>query len=590
MMVALRLAGHTLFYSALTLLPVISGVLVSRRLGVRSTPWSLLIGLCALGVAGYVDFWAYFLSPGAGRVVANALWVVLALAGLAAAATLLKGRSVREALPAQLVVPALLLVLVTLGAEGVGFGHAGVNQPLGDNARQRFLSVPDLPIDYDNQIPLILANAVRSPKRPLPNPLYNDWLASDRPPLQSGVYLLEASLTGTSDTTGLDYQVVASLLQSLWILGMWALLGAARVPRLLSALILAASIFSGFVLLNTLYAWPKLVTAAYLLPIAAIILFEVRPSGPRHLWAGALAGGAAGLAVLFHGSAVFGLIAIALTAIALRRLPPRAFIGGALAALLLLQGSWMAYQHFGDPPGDRLIKWQIAGVPALDHRSALTVIEGAYSTAGVGGAVSEKLQNLSLQYGHPVTYLQDAGKLLANLTSSSPAAHATRAAVLSEITLEDFYYLLPSAGILGIAGILAAAMLLVRRRRESPMGVVAARILLCLVIGVVAWCIVLFGPPYAAADIHQGTYLMPVLLFAGAVTMLWVCSRRLALALVVLNCVWAMTVYAWLDVPPAVSAVTSSAFLAMGAVCAFLVVSLLVGWAARPSVAMLAVE
>ena len=72
--------------------------------------------------------------------------------------------------------------------------------------------------------------------------------SSDRPPLQIG-YVLFVRTFGW-DLTSLRYQVLGVVLQQLWIVGLWALLVAARVGRVTRALAMLTVLVSDIAIVN----------------------------------------------------------------------------------------------------------------------------------------------------------------------------------------------------------------------------------------------------------------------------------------------------------------------------------------------------
>lgn len=57
----------------------------------------------------------------------------------------------------------------------------------------------------------------------------------------------------------------------------------------------------------------------------------------------------------------------------------------------------MAYQRFYEPPGNRLLKWHLAGAAAVDDRSFHTALTDGYSRVGVQGALANKWTNVQMQ-------------------------------------------------------------------------------------------------------------------------------------------------------------------------------------------------
>jgi hypothetical protein len=338
------LALHVL----LTPLPVVAGLLVATAFGMRDRLLLLSVGLCSLLVTGYLTFWIFWASATAGRIftilLTPALVVVVAWLGV-------RLRRHLRAIGSDLLRPFLLWVASSLLILSLGSMYSS-SRILTSTAESRFVGA--LPID--NEVPLILADALQAQHRPLPHPLYGIWDSSDRPPLQAGVYLSQEALLPGSDAQAVHYEVVGILLQGLWIFGIWGLLAAVRACARLVALVLTAIVFSGFVLVNTFFTWPKLFPAAYLALLAAVLL---TPSFKRlrgSAVGGATAGGLAGATLLAHEGSGLALLAFIIVMVIQRRKPSKRFLMGAAVVLVATQGSWMVFQRVIDPPGDQLAR------------------------------------------------------------------------------------------------------------------------------------------------------------------------------------------------------------------------------------------
>src|SRR5271165_3211136 len=61
----------------------------------------------------------------------------------------------------------------------------------------------------------------------------------------------------------------------------------------------------------------------------------------------------------------------------------------------------MAFQLFISPPGDRLLKWQLAGVTAIDHHSFLHDLVAQYEASPLHSLVLNKLFNVRNLAGSP---------------------------------------------------------------------------------------------------------------------------------------------------------------------------------------------
>jgi hypothetical protein len=392
------LALHVL----LTPLPVVAGLLVATAFGMRDRLLLLSVGLCSLLVTGYLTFWIFWASATAGRIftilLTPALVVVVAWLGV-------RLRRHLRAIGSDLLRPFLLWVASSLLILSLGSMYSS-SRILTSTAESRFVGA--LPID--NEVPLILADALQAQHRPLPHPLYGIWDSSDRPPLQAGVYLSQEALLPGSDAQAVHYEVVGILLQGLWIFGIWGLLAAVRACARLVALVLTAIVFSGFVLVNTFFTWPKLFPAAYLALLAAVLL---TPSFKRlrgSAVGGATAGGLAGAALLAHEGSGLALLAFIIVMVIQRRKPSKRFLMGAAVVLVATQGSWMVFQRVIDPPGDQLARLQIADQVKLpgDPRPLLTVIVATYGKTPVGTVVGNKVSNLETPFADIPAYIESS--------------------------------------------------------------------------------------------------------------------------------------------------------------------------------------
>lgn len=522
----------------LTGLPGAAAALLFARRGVSHVPVLLAIGLVATGLVAVVSFWAYYADPLVGKSFA-----ALALFGSAAAiAASLGGGRVDPALLRGLAVPAGLWALGSAFVLFLGFAHGGVETPLA-TAATRFSG--ELPSDAD--IPRFFAEWFYfngHEGTPLVYP--GEWLSSDRPPLQIGFVLAQRPVAW--DGNGLHYQVLGVVLQQLWIVGLWALLTAARVGRVTRALAVSLALVSGLVLVNGFYVWPKLLPAAFLLAAAALVLtplWERTRSDPR---AAALLAALFALALLGHGASVFAALGLAAIA-AVRGLPSLRWLGIAVAVGAVLMVPWLAYQSYGDPPGNRLQKWMLAGEIEVDERSTPEATVDAYSAEGFGGAIHNKGQNLvTIAGGGPA------------FETAEDAVEAAREGefddAVSRVRAIAFFYLLPSLGALLLAPLLMAA-----RRRSRGRGPAADRdwrfALVCfafVAVSCLAWALLLFGNEPSRTVLHVSSYAMPLLAIAGAVAGLRAVAPRFALWYLGAAGALSLALYVpSLDPPPAAS-------------------------------------
>lgn len=463
---------------------------VMRPLGV---PSGLLPFVAAAGIAalGYLAFWCYFASPLLGRIYS---WTVLI---------------------------GIVLILLTSRADdhhaaewAPVFGLAGVigvayvaltclfgNAPFSHLAASRF--VINLPVD--NEIPRIFADRLWAGQSP--RHLIGDWLSSDRPPLQTGWLLLTrpvmSGLGFDSDTVGC---IGGVWFQLLWVPALWALLRRLGGDRRVAAAMTAAVTFTGFQLFYTIYTWPKLGAAA--LVLGAFVLWQPAPDVAPTRRRFAAGGVCAALGMLSHGGVAFSLVGLAPLALYWlwrnRRLRRPWLM--AVFAFTVTYAPWVAYQNFYEPPGNRLLKWHLAGVIPIDSRSFAQALIDSYRHLGWRGALANRWSNLQLQWtGH-------FGELLHFQTATDILSRRGE-----ELTFTGriFCWWLPAALLLPW---------LLWRRRKSPDGIVG-RACLWWLAGWLAWLALMFLPDSARS--HQGTLITQVLGFALLMWSAW-SWRRIA--------------------------------------------------------------
>ena len=498
---------------ALTAMPGVASVLLAMRLGARDIPVLLAVALAGSGATAMLAFWGYYASTSLGALCAYAIF----FGSIALSVWCWPAVSGERALLRKLAVPLALWGLGSLFIVFFGFVHGGTETALVTGA-SRFSTVPTQ-MASDNFIPTFFSNWMYA-GHPGSAPIFEPgWLFSDRPPLQVG-YILAQRVFGWDATTIHD-QLLGVITQQLWIVGLWALLVAARVSDRTRALAMLAAFVGDVTIANSFYVWPKLLAAAFVLAALALVV-SPRGSTLRERPATILLLGAlAGLAFLSHGSSVFGLIPLLAVAI-VKGLPGRRWIAAGIAAALVLVLPWTAYQHFGDPPGNRVVKWALAGTTKIDGRSTGEEIVHAYGQAGLGEVLHNKLENfLTMAGGGPDTdvktvewiHFQSAFRDTGNAVEAIGDGRFGDA--LSEIRESRFSHLLWSLGILILALPAIVVGRLRGRRREGPEWSLARVCLFVFGVGVVLWGLLLFGNVPSRAVVIEGSLAMPLVADRG---------------------------------------------------------------------------
>jgi hypothetical protein len=519
-----QLVAGLLAHLALIGAPGVAAALLATRRGVRDLPVTLGIALAASGVSALLAFWAYYASPTVGQA-----WDFLLLAGsIGLVVWLWRTGGLERRWLVPLAVPLGLWVLGTGFVVFLGFLHGGIDHAIPMSALRFSGQLPS-----DNDIPRFYTEWFAAHGHTNPPPVYPpDWLMSDRPPLQIGYALAQRGFMPTERE--LHYEILSAGIQGLWIVGMWAVLVAARLRPLTRGLAMFAAMVSDVAILHGFFVWPKLIAAAFLLAALAIVISPAWSRERRDVRVGALIGALLALAMLAHGSSVFGAIPLALLA-AYRGFPSWRWIAAAAIGGALLLVPWSAYQHYADPPGNRLLKWQLGGDIALDSKGTLEAIEDGYSEAGFEGTLENKEDNLGEIVGWPRTG-DEFEVAIDSLDAGKPglAAAAVRGV--------RFFSLLPFLGLLLIAPV---AMLVGRRRSDRDEADWRFALLCFAFFGIAClfWGLLLFGAPDSRATIHVGSLAVPLLAVVGCVAGLRSLYPRLAAAVVAANVLMVLALY-----------------------------------------------
>ena len=194
-----------------------------------------------------------------------------------------------------------------------------------------------------------------------------DWKSSDRPPLQSGAVLAQYPFMPRPRELG--YTILSVILQSLWVCGLWLLLTALRLNSKAVSWALLTCAFSGFVFTNSFFVWPKLLAASYLLGFFALLFSgRLRRRSQNGVFLSVVGAMLVTFSLLSHGGTIFAFIG-AIGAAAVFRTPmglKHLLLAASVSFVLYLP--WVGYQKFYDPPGDRLLKFHLAGVEHVDPR------------------------------------------------------------------------------------------------------------------------------------------------------------------------------------------------------------------------------
>jgi hypothetical protein len=540
-------------------LPAVFGVFLAMRLGVRALPVLLAVALAVSGGSAMLVFWAYYLEPLVGQTT-SFLLVLGSVLGVVWCWRFGIDRGLLRRLA-----PALgLWVLASAFVLFLGFLHGIGPDPL-QLATTRFSKR----LPSDNEIPWYFAEYFYAHGHHGTPPPFGDWLSSDRPPLQIG-YVLAVRPFGW-DHNRLHYEVMGIVVQQLWVVGMWALLCAARLRPFARGLAMLVAMVSDIAILHGFFVWPKLIAAAFVLAALALVLSEDWRRLRHSPWVGALFAALCALALLAHGSSAFCVVPL-LGFAALRGVPDWRWLGIAALVGLALLSPWTAYQRYADPPGDRLIKWQLGGSLVIDDRGSLETILDEYRGAGISGTLANKWDNIAQVLG-----VGGSGEVVPAVRGAADevtSGHYGRA--IARLRLPRFFAVLPFLGIL-LVGPLAMLWARVRGRPDGPEWRFALTGFGFCAVSLLFWVLLMFGNKGSMATIHVGSLVVPLLAAVACVLGAYACYPRFAVGLATLNALCVLALYLpSLAPPPGTSYSPIAGLLAAASLAGF-------GWVALRS-------
>ncbi|QJI44967.1 hypothetical protein HKK52_29735 [Pseudomonas sp. ADAK2] len=397
---SLEFIGLLLSCICITLAP---GIAISAWLTKSNSNTILpLTILLTTGVLGWIQFWAWFINPATGYIFNLTILTACIFSLLARPITLLSNRLWR---------PLLVFVLVTTTYATIVVDHGAVNEGA-QLTQKRYWLTPD------NMIPKLFADHLLKDRSELLSDFQGDWQSSDRPPLETGIILSAYGLVKPEVRT-FAYLCLGIISNCLWIFALWPLLRVLKIPQKNISLIVLTIACVGAVFVNSVFAWPKMLAGAMLLGAMSFVILKKYRKVNLSLTA---AGIMAALSMLSHGAALFGLLGFSIYLLITRTTPKPFTSLICVVTAILIYSPWVAYQKLYDPPGDRLLKWQLAGIIIRqDTLPPLTAILDEYAKIGWQKTISNKVSNIRLFIGEPtidVTANSDFN-LLNNLNTGS---------------------------------------------------------------------------------------------------------------------------------------------------------------------------
>jgi hypothetical protein len=316
----------------------------------------------------------------------------------------------------------------------------------------------------DNQIPTTTARLLAQGTI-VSDRWFSPWRLSDRTPLLAS--LLYPAAVVMRDFAGHIDRGVESMIpqicgfgiQNCWLLPAWIIFRRLHFKR--QECVLASLLLAGtpFVFFNSVYIWPKLLSATFCLAQYLYLVPSRRgpPDPPGHLRA-ALGGTAAALAILSHAASAVAVLGVFIAAIyvfkSARRSESNAVsaservtafglrwrwvLVSVLASILVLS-PWLLWTKFGFPSSNALPKYFLTGSFGFDtpNESVVHAALRFYRTLTLKQWLISKGLGLETLSGF---YHDDVYHALGIVTYLSSKLQAVRAF--------QFFYMLPSLGLL----------------------------------------------------------------------------------------------------------------------------------------------
>lgn len=460
--------------------------LLLPKCGLMDSPVVLVV---LVGILGYGVFNLYLINKWIGSAFSGFL---VALILILAVRMCVKGMWVNFKYGLSFFMPISLITLIINYIGYYPFEFSGVD--FWQNGANRWLSLP-----IDSWLPKIFADQIYQGE--LLRPMYGDWLSSDRPPLQTGIYLIFYPFGKGDDVV---YQVVATMLQAMILIPIWRIIAIFKCGAAQSWMLFTFSISSLFII-NGLFVWPKLISAAYVAICFYYLNFAIK-SKTRNIMIGA----SVSLAMLSHGGAFFALFGVFLhwSIVSAKKLSwseVKDLIVWIVVAIALYY-PWVWYGKYYDPQYSRLIKWHLAGVIAPSQENVISTLWFAYSKLSLGDWFAVRVANFNAIVTDFIVFDRF-------LWSSDYYEFIKTARDKS------FFKLFYSLWLLSPFVVFPAILALRNYRIDSDVLKLFAGALL----GMLLWVLLMFEP--GSTVIHQGSYYTYMALFVSGQILLWLSNK-----------------------------------------------------------------
>lgn len=496
----------------LILLHIFLMILLSAILKYTTYELAPLFLIILLGFTGYSAFWIYFFNSEMGKCFSIFFMLCVVILGL----FLWKKQGLSYFRFANgVLLPVTLYTLFILVAAFFPFNE--VNAVV---AMNHWL---DLPID--NIIPQIFANQLRDGSVRIP--MIGDWLSSDRPPLQTGIYLIFPMYSE------MFYQIITSVIQGLVFLPFLILVRRLEQPKLAPY---AAVVFglTSLIAVHTLYVWPKLISASYLLIFYLVTMTTLGETLSKREWL-VLGGGSASLAMLSHGGAFFALSVTSLCYLYRYRYSFHALINGIYATIIaiIIYIPWILYQNFIDPPGNRLIKWHLFGIIESNDLTIMEAFRDTYMNLNFHTWFDGRINNLEKVFNGSISFLNNILFIPFNTEVNWLSWNHS---IMVSSFFEFFYSLWWFTPIIAIPIWFVAA---IRKKQHFNKDVIW--LMISSLLTLLVWSLLMYIP--GSTVIHHGSFLPWILLFTFSVILIWQASLKTFFIIALMNMILFSSVY-----------------------------------------------
>jgi hypothetical protein len=280
--------------------------------------------------------------------------------------------------------------------------------------------------------------------------------------------------------------------------------------------------FSSLLLVNSLFVWPKLISATYLM-LCFIFLWSDQLDKARNF----IIGASATLAMLSHGGAIFGLLGIFLVwgFIAVRRGITKKIINDCIAwglVFIIIFLPWYLYGKYIDPNNGRLMTWHLAGLVGPSDLTFSEALFKAYGNLTFSEWFKGRLDNLFFIF---------KGSIFLDILNNSPST------LIASFRTNSFFHFFYSMWF--FSPIIAALLWAVNGFKKIPTNLFI--LILTTFCGIFLWSNLMFLP--GSTTIHQGSYFLWVACFLWSALLIGLSSEKAFLLGAACNLVFAFLIY-----------------------------------------------